>query len=294
MSTHRHTHQTAHNLRLAFFLNLGFTLAEIVGGLYTNSVAILSDAVHDLGDSISLGMAWYLENLAQRKGDARFTYGYRRFSLLGVLLTTSVLLVGSIFILVESLPRLMAPEPANARGMVIFALVGISVNGIAALRLRQGASFNARAVAWHLFEDVLGWVAVLAVSVILLFRPIYILDAILSILITLYISWNVIGNLRKTLALFLQGVPENMNIDEIDAQLRSIADVESTHHTHIWSLDGEHHVLTTHVVVDERLSKDAIVCLRHDLQTLISTLEISHSTIEIEFGDGDCGMAAAD
>ena len=291
---HNHTHQTSHNLRIAFFLNLGFTLAEIVGGLYTNSVAILSDAVHDLGDSISLGMAWYLENLAQKEGDERFSYGYKRFSLLGALLTTSVLLVGSIFIMIESIPRLMFPEPANARGMALFAIVGIIVNGIAVLRLRQAETMNARAVAWHLFEDVLGWIAVLVVSIILLFRPIYILDAILSVLITLYISWNVITNLRKTLALFLQGVPENIDIEEIDVRLRSIPEVESTHHTHIWSLDGEHHVLTTHVVVDESVSKESIVCLRRDLQTMLSSLDFSHSTIEIEFGDGDCGMAGAD
>lgn len=291
---HNHTHQTSHNLRLAFFLNLGFTLAEIVGGLYTNSVAILSDAVHDMGDSISLGMAWYLENLAQKEGDERFSYGYKRFSLLGALLTTSVLLVGSIFIMIEAIPRLMSPEPANARGMALFAIVGIIVNGIAVLRLRQAETLNARAIAWHLLEDVLGWIAVLVVSIILLFRPIYILDAILSVLITLYISWNVITNLRKTLALFLQGVPENIDIEEIDARLRSIPEVESTHHTHIWSLDGEHHVLTTHVVVDESVSKESIVCLRRDLQALLNSLEFSHSTIEIEFGDSDCGMAGAD
>ncbi len=290
-----HNHiQTSRNLRVAFFLNLGFALAEVVGGLYTNSIAILSDAVHDLGDSISLGMAWYLENLADRGRDGRYTYGYRRFSLLGALLTTSILLIGSILILIEALPRLVSPQPTNAAGMVIFAIVGILVNGGAALRLRHDATMNARAVAWHLFEDVLGWVAVLVVSIVLLFRPIYILDAILSIGITLYIGWNVIANLRKILALFLQGVPENIDIDKIDEQLRMITDVQSTHHTHIWSLDGEHHVLTTHVVVDEKLPKEAILCVRRDLQDLLNNLAFSHSTIEIEFGDGDCGMAPAE
>ena len=290
---HHHKNATHHNLRLAFFLNLGFTLAEVVGGLYTNSVAILSDAVHDLGDSISLGMAWYLENLSQRDRDQRFSYGYRRFSLLGALLTTSILIIGSIIILIEAIPRLVTPERANASGMAVFALIGITVNGLAVLRLRKDETLNARAAAWHLFEDVLGWIGVLVVSIVLLFRPIYILDAILSIVITLYISWNVIANLRKTLTLFLQGVPETINIEEIDNFLRSIPEVKSTHHTHVWSLDGEHHVLTTHVVVDEGLSKDAILCVRSDLQGLLSTLEFSHSTIEIEFGDGDCGMAAA-
>lgn len=288
---HHHSNNTRNNLRLAFLLNLGFTILEVIGGLYTNSVAILSDAVHDLGDSISLGLAWYLETLAQRDGDQRYSYGYKRFSLLGALFSTSILLIGSIVILIEAIPRLVSPEPTNATGMVFFAILGILVNGLAVFRLRHDGTMNARAVAWHLFEDVLGWVAVLIVSIVLLFQPFYILDAILSIVITLYISWNVIVNLRKTLTLFLQGVPENINIEEIDERLRSIPEVLSTHHTHVWSLDGKHHVLTTHVVVDEGLSMESIRCVRSDLQALLNTLDFSHSTVEIEFGEGDCGMS---
>lgn len=291
---HHLGNSTRKNLRLAFFLNLGFTVLEIFGGLYTNSVAILSDAVHDLGDSISLGLAWYLETLAQRDGDQRFSYGYRRFSLLGALLTTSILLVGSILILLEAIPRLVSPEPANATGMVVFAVLGIPVNGLAVLRLRHDGTMNARAVAWHLFEDVLGWVAVFVVSIVLIFWPFYILDAILSIVVTAYISWNVIANLRKTLSLFLQGVPDNIDIEEIEQRLCSIPEVISTHHTHIWSLDGKHHVLTTHVVVDEGLSKESIRCVRRDLQALLNTLDFSHSTVEIEFGESDCGMASSE
>jgi cobalt-zinc-cadmium efflux system protein len=287
-----HVHPTTKNLRLAFWLNFSFTLIEFFGGLLTNSVAILSDAVHDLGDTISLGIAWYLENVAHRESDQRFSYGYRRFSLLGAAVTTSLLLIGSIIILIEAIPRLTAPEPTNAAGMVLFAVLGILVNGIAVLRLRHDQTMNARAVAWHLFEDVLGWFAVLIVAIVLVFWPIYILDAILSIVITIYIAWNVFSNFRKTLTLFLQGVPENIDIDDIDKQLRSINQVQSTHHTHVWSLDGENHVLTTHVVVDAGLSKDAILCVRRDLQALLSTLSFSHSTIEIEFGEGDCGMAS--
>ena len=168
------------------------------------------------------------------------------------------------------------------------------MNGLAVIRLRHDETMNARAVAWHLLEDVMGWIAVLVLSIVLLFRPYYILDAIFSLGITVYIAWNVIANLRKTLALFLQGVPDNIDIVAIDERLRTLPNVQSTHHTHIWSLDGKHHVLTTHVVVDESLSKESILCLRGELQGLLNELAFSHSTIEIEFGEGDCGMAAAD
>ncbi|MCJ7568808.1 MAG: cation diffusion facilitator family transporter [Anaerolineales bacterium] len=278
------------NLRTAFFLNLAFTLLEVIGGFLTNSVAILSDAVHDLGDTLSLGLAWKLDRVAQRSRDQQFSYGYRRFSLLGAIISTVVLILGSMIILIEAIPRLFTPESANAQGMILFALLGVVVNGIAALRLRGEKSLNARAIAWHLIEDVLGWVAVLVVSIVLLFTDFYILDPLLSIFITIYILYNVLKNLKQTLAVFLQAVPENVDVASIDERLNEIEHVCSTHHTHVWSLDGEHHVLTSHIVVDEDVSKEQVVCIRKDILELVRELAFAHSTIEIEFGDDDCGV----
>ena len=289
-SNHVHIRGTGANLRTAFFLNLVFTLLEIVGGLMTNSIAILSDAVHDLGDTLSLGLAWQLDRVAQRGGDKQFSYGYRRFSLLGAIISTVVLIIGSMIILIEAIPRLFAPEHANAQGMILFALLGVVVNGLAALRLMGEKSLNARAIAWHLIEDVLGWVAVLVVSIVLLFTDFYILDPLLSILITIYILYNVLKNLKQTLAVFLQAVPENVDVASIDERLNEIEHVCSTHHTHVWSLDGEHHVLTSHIVVDEDVSKEQVLCLRKEILELVRELAFAHSTIEIEFGDDDCGV----
>ena len=289
-SNHVHNRGTEVNLRTAFFLNLAFTLLEVIGGFLTNSVAILSDAVHDLGDTLSLGLAWKLDRVAQRSRDQQFSYGYRRFSLLGAIISTVVLILGSMIILIEAIPRLFTPEHANAQGMILFALLGVVVNGIAALRLRGEKSLNARAIAWHLIEDVLGWVAVLVVSIVLLFTDFYILDPLLSIFITIYILYNVLKNLKQTLAVFLQAVPENVDVASIDERLNEIEHVCSTHHTHVWSLDGEHHVLTSHIVVDEDVSKEQVVCIRKDILELVRELAFAHSTIEIEFGDDDCGV----
>jgi len=288
---HEHHHESSNNIRIAFFLNLGFTILEIFGGLWTNSLAILSDAVHDLGDSLSLGLAWFLDQYSKRDRDERYSYGYRRFSMLGALLNTIVLIVGAFLVLSRAVPRLLEPERTNAPGMVVFALIGIVINGVAALRLRGDRSMNARVVAWHLLEDVLGWFAVLIVALILLFADVPILDPILSILITAYVLFNVVKNLRATLSLFLQGVPEGYDIDAIEKDIEGVENVQSTHHTHIWSLDGEHHVLTTHVVVDEDTSKEQILCLRDDIRDLLKSYDFFHLTVEIEFGDKDCGMA---
>lgn len=289
--SHDHSNDSTGDLRLAFFLNLSFTIIEIAGGIWTNSLAILSDAIHDLGDSLSLGMAWYLETYARKDKDKKYSYGYRRYSLLSALINTVVLIVGSVFILSRAVTRLFNPEPVDAKGMILFAVLGIIVNGLAMLRLRGGKSLNAQVVAWHLIEDVLGWVAVLIMSIVLLFTDLYILDPIFSILITSFVLFNVIKNLRKTLALFLQAVPENMDLEMIENRLLAIDNVCSSHHTHIWSMDGEHHVLTTHLVVEEDTSQDEVLCIKEDINQLSKEMDFLHTTVEIEYGDEKCSMA---
>jgi len=272
--SHSHHHHTDKNIKTAFFLNLAFTILEIFGGLWTNSLAILSDAVHDLGDSVSLGLAWYLDRYAQRGEDERFSYGYRRFSLLGALINTIILIVGAFFVLSQAIPRLIAPERANAQGMALFAVVGILANGAAVLRLKESKSMNAQVVAWHLLEDVLGWVAILIVSIILIFVDIPILDPILSVLISLYILYNVTKSLRETLGLFLQAVPENIIIETIEERLTSITGVESVHHTHVWSLDGEHHILTSHIAVAANTTKTQTIEIKRSVKSILHEYEI--------------------
>jgi len=277
-------------VRVAFFLNLGFTILEVVGGLWTNSLAILSDALHDLGDSVAIGVSWYLERLSAKGKNRRFSYGYRRLSLLASLITATVLLSGALFVLTEAIPRLIRPQHSNAQGMLLFSIVGIVVNGVAAFRLRGGKTMNARMIAWHLIEDVLGWVAVLVVSLMLLLRDIHILDPILSILITVYVLYNVVRNLRETVVLFLQAAPGSLDIDAIEQRLRAIPEVRSMHHTHIWSLDGQHHVLTTHVVVAEETPRDRILRVKKAFRDIAEGIGLEHTTLEVEYEDEDCLM----
>ncbi len=287
---HDHHHGDVKNIKLAFALNLGFTLLEFVGGYLTHSLAIMSDAMHDLSDSLSLGMAWYLERYAEKGATARFTYGYRRLSLLSALINTVVLITGSIIILAHAIPRLMYPEVPYAPGMLILSIVGVAVNGFAAFRTVQGGSMNARVVTWHLLEDVLGWVAVLVVSVILMFWDFYILDPMLSVLFTLYILYNVVRNLKQTLELFLQAVPAHIDLDEIEQSLRGLAKVQSLHHTHVWSLDGGSHVLTTHLVVDPETSREEVHVMKSHIRAMADRLSVEHITVDIEYADGTCVM----
>jgi cobalt-zinc-cadmium efflux system protein len=289
---HHHGHYHEHasgNIGLAFFLNLGFTVVEIVGGLWTNSIAILSDALHDLGDSFTLGASWLLQRKSRQGRDERYSYGYRRYSLLGALISAIVLLAGSVFILSEAIPRLTSPETPNARGMLGLAVLGVLVNGAAALRLRGDSSLNARIVGLHLLEDVLGWIGVLVVSLVLLVKDIPILDPILSIIITAYVLYNLTRHLRSTLGVFLQAVPGDIDVGEIREKLKTIEGVEEVHHAHTWSLDGEHHVLTAHIVVGDTTTFGQAARIKHEAKDLLKSLHFPHATLEIETLSEECG-----
>ncbi|MGA2363123.1 MAG: cation diffusion facilitator family transporter [Candidatus Aminicenantales bacterium] len=272
----------------AFFLNAGFTLVEIAGGLLTNSTAILADAVHDLGDSFALAQAWYFERLAGRRGEGAYTYGYRRFSLLGGLITTIFMLASSLFVLARAVPRLTRPDHADARGMAALAVVGIAANALAMRRLGKETGFSARTVALHLLEDVLGWVAVLVVAVVLLFRHVPILDPLLAILITLYVLGRAFRNLGSVVPIFLEAAPKGTDLDAISAAIGKIDHVRNVHHVHVWSLDGEHNVLSAHLVVDRDLAPEEYRRLKDDVRRVVGGLGLFHSTVEIELPEEAC------
>ena len=292
MHDHHHDHHTPHgvgNLRTAFWLNLTFTLIELVGGWWTGSLAILSDALHDLGDSVSLALAWRLAHLGERGCDGRYSYGYRRFTMLGALANIGLLVGGSLFMLSEAIPRLWQPEMPDARGMLLLAILGIVANGVAALRLRHEHSLNARTAALHLLEDLFGWLAVLVVSVVLLFVELPILDPVLSIGISLFVLYNASRYLYQAGQLLLQRVPHGINLEELERDLSQIPGVGAVHHTHLWSLDGEHHVFSTHLVLPRETSQAEAIEAKCAARELLHGIEIEHATIEIEYEGEVCG-----
>ena len=282
---HLHDHSATKNIATAFFLNLFFAILELFGGLFTNSVAILSDAVHDFGDSLSLGVAWYLQKVSVKKGDNRFSYGYKRFSLLGSIFISLVLVVGSIFIVIESTKRLASSQETDATGMVILAILGIFVNGAAVLRLKKGTSYNEKAVFIHMMEDVLGWIAVLIGGILMYFWDATFIDPLLSILITIWVLYNVYRNLSSTIAIMLQQVPKGVDMDALKTDFANIEKAHSVHDLHIWSLDGESHIMSVHLVMQENVSRDQVQQAKQRLKELAKNKGIGHVTVEIEFID---------
>lgn len=284
---HDHHHHATGNIKVAFFINLAFSAIELVGGLYTNSVAILSDALHDLGDSMSLGVSWYFQKIAQKDRDLKYSYGYRRFSILGAVINSLVLVAGSILILTEAIPRLFHPESPNAEGMMYFAIGGILANGLAAWKLSGGESLNERAVYLHLLEDVLGWVATLIASIVMHYTDSPIVDPILAMCISVFILSNVYKNLKDAMKILLQGTPEKIDIAKIQQELSSLPGVIDTHDCHAWSMDGQYNILSIHLVVTETdLSK--LATLKLQAKDLLRKARIDHATLELETAGERC------
>lgn len=276
------------NISIAFFLNFIFAIIELAGGLVTNSVAILSDSIHDFGDSISLGLSYYLQKKSNKKSDKNYSYGYKRFSLLGSVFISTVLAISSVFIVIESVKRIINPEQADATGMLFLSILGIIVNGAAVLRLKKGSSLNEKAVLLHLMEDVLGWIAVLVASIVMLFVKIPVIDPILSIAITIWVLTNVYRNLSQTLKIMLQEVPADVEIESLKYEILQLPEVESIHDLHLWSLDGKNHILTLHVVVNNNCSFEKLTQNKHEIRSIGEKHKIGHITIEFEKSNEPC------
>jgi cobalt-zinc-cadmium efflux system protein len=294
---HDHSHEAGHHhhgsrahsgILLAFVLNLSFAVIELIGGYMTDSVAVMSDALHDFGDAMSLAAALILERLAQKQANARFSYGYRRLSLLSAGLTSAVLVVGTAIIMRETLSRFSDPGQPHGLGMMGLAILGIGVNGFAAWRLKHGSTMNERVLSWHMIEDLLGWILVLIGGGAIHLAGLSIIDPILSMVFSLFIIYGVVRAFRETMGLFLQAVPAQLPIPEIKSMLGQIEGLCSIHDLHVWSLDGEKHVVTLHAVVDQGRDLSFAEEMKKRIRDVLSGFGDFHATIEIESDGIDC------
>lgn len=275
--------KTEKNILIAFLLNLLFSIFEFIGGIFTNSISIISDSVHDFADSISIGISYILEKISKKKPDETYTYGYLRYSVLGALLTTTILIVSSTLIIYNCIKRIITPVEINHSGMILFAIVGVIVNLIATLITQHGHSLNQKSVNLHMLEDVIGWIIVLIGAFIIKFTNITIIDPIMSILVSLFILINAIGNLKSIINIFLEKTPILISISEIKKQLVEIEGIIDVHHIHVWSMDGYSNFATMHVVVDKEIDD-----IKEIIKNKLLENNIHHSTIEIENKNDIC------
>jgi cobalt-zinc-cadmium efflux system protein len=283
---HSHHHRGNKNILVAFFLNASFAVIELIGGYLTNSVAIYSDALHDFGDSLALLFSYFAEKLSHREADKSFTFGYRRFSILSSLINGIILLIGSIFVIYEASQRILSPEKVSPEGMLGLAILGILVNSFVAFRLSKDDGMNSKMVMYHLLEDLLGWVAVLVVSVVLLFKPWYALDSILSILIALVILRGVYRNLIKVGLIFLQKFPDELEFEQLRDEVLNLDLISDIHAVKGWSIDDTTFYLRFHVLVPEDTKISTVDKLKAKIKQILISYNVTYSTVEFESVNG--------
>ena len=275
--------KTEKNILFAFILNLAFSVFEFIGGIFTGSVAIVSDAVHDIGDATSIGISFFLEKKSKRKPDANYTYGYARYSVIGSVITTLILLFGSVAVIYNAIVRIINPVEINYTGMIVFAVVGVAVNLSAALLTREGDSLNQKAVNLHMLEDVLGWIVVLIGAIVMRYTDIAIIDPVMSIGVSVFIFINAIKNLVEAVGLFLEKTPQGVNIDDIKEHICNIDGILDVHHIHVWSLDGHNNYATMHVVTNA-----APYDIKDMVRKELNEHGIGHATLELEVEGERC------
>ncbi len=272
------------NILIAFILNLFFSVFELIGGIFTNSVAIISDSIHDLGDAVSIGISYILEKKSKKQPDKNYTYGYLRYSVIGSIITTLILLVGSVLVVINAVKRILSPAEINYDGMIIFAVFGVVINFFAAFLTRNGDSLNQRAVNLHMLEDVLGWAVVLIGAVVMKFTEFAIIDPILSICVAAYIFVHAFSHLKEAIDLFLEKTPDGISVDEITHHISEIEGILDVHHIHIWSMDGINHYATMHIVTNADHEK-----IKNAVRKELNEHGISHATLELESEIENCG-----
>ena len=268
---------------VAFLLNLCFSVFEFIGGIFTGSVAIISDAVHDIGDAASIGIAYFLEKKSRRQPDTVYTYGYARYSVVGSVVTTLILLFGSCAVIYNAVLRILSPTEIRYDGMILFAIVGLIVNFCAAVFTSEGDSLNQKAVNLHMLEDVLGWAVVLVGAVVMRFTDFSLLDPIMSIGVAAFILIHAIRSLKEALELFLEKTPRGIEVDEIREHITEIEGVLDVHHIHIWSMDGQSNYATMHIVTDAEPHS-----IKEAVRDELKAHGIGHATLELEGKSEHC------
>jgi len=302
---HSHQHSASKGLTLAFWLNLIFSGIEFSGGIYTNSSAIMADAFHDFMDALAIGIAVLIEKISGKKRTQNYSYGYKRFSLLSAIIMSVMLLAGASLMIINAIHSFITPQTVNSTGMFLLAVLGLTINGFAFLRIKKSKdknhhhedesehdddhshNHNTKAIMLHLLEDVLGWVAVLIGSVLLYFTGWNWIDPMLAVGIAIFIGYNAISNLIDASKVLLQAIPKSVNIQQLSDEIKAIEGIESIHDLHVWSLDGNFNVGTLHIVIHKTNSHLLETIMQAALQ-LLKKHHVQHPTLQLEYSGNEC------
>ena len=264
---------------VAFFLNLSYAIVEFIAGGIFGSSAVLADSVHDLGDAIAIGISAFLESISNREEDSHYTLGYKRFSLLGAMITAVILMTGSVLVILENIAKIFHPQSVNDEGILWLGIIAIIINVLASLVIRKGQTKNESILSLHFLEDTLGWVAVILMAIVLRFTDWYILDPLLSLAISFFILSKALPRFWRTLKIFLDAVPEGVDIQKIKTDLAELDHVASINQLNLWTMDGLEKNAIVHVCMKEMGNMEAC---KESIRIFLKDCGFQNITIEVD------------
>ena len=264
---------------VAFFLNLIYAIVEFIAGGIFGSSAVLADSVHDLGDAIAIGISAFLETISNREEDSHYTLGYKRFSLLGAMVTAVILMTGSVLVILENIAKIFHPQPVNDEGILWLGIIAITINVLASLVIRKGQTKNESILSLHFLEDTLGWVTVILMAIVLRFTDWYILDPLLSLVISFFILSKALPRFWRTLKIFLDAVPEGVDIQKIKTDLAELDHVASINQLNLWTMDGLEKNAIVHVCLKEM---EHMETCKESIRIFLKDCGFQNITIEVD------------
>ena len=264
---------------VVFFLNLTYAIVEFIAGGVFGSSAVLADSVHDLGDAITIGISAFLETISNREEDNRYTLGYKRFSLLGALVTSIILMIGSVLVILENIAKIFHPQPVNDEGILWLGIIAITINIVSSLVVGKGKTKNESILTLHFLEDTLGWVAVILMAIVLRFTDWYILDSLLSLVISIFILTKALPRFWSTLKIFLDAVPEGVETGDLEKDLETLTNVKSVNQLSIWSMDGLENNAIIHICIKDW---EKIMETKEAVRQFLEERGVQNITIEVD------------
>ena len=269
---------------VAFFLNLSYAIVEFIAGGIFGSSAVLADSVHDLGDAIAIGISALLETISNREEDRQYTLGYKRFSLLGAMLTAVILMIGSVLVILENITKIVHPQPVNEEGILWLGIIAVVINVLASLVVRKGKTKNESILSLHFLEDTLSWLAVILMAIILRFTDWYILDSLLSLVISIFILTKVLPRFWSALKIFLEAVPEGLETGDLEKDLEALTNVKSVNQLSIWSMDGLENNAIIHLCLEDW---EKIMETKEAVRQFLEERGMQNITIEVDTSQSD-------
>lgn len=273
------------NLIVAILLNFSITAGEIIGGIISGSLSLLSDALHNFSDGISIVISYLALKVSKRQNNERLTYGYKRIEILSALFNAVVLLAISVFLFKEAFIKLRNPEPINSSLMIIVAVIGLIANLISVLILRDDShkSLNVRSAYIHLLSDTLSSLGVVIGGILIYLYKVYYIDPILTFLIGIYIIRETLSIIGETVEILMQAVPKGIDLKKIKEEIEMLDEVKDLHHVHIWRLNDTNIHFEGHINLKENLTATEIVPLYEKIEKILKNYGITHSTLQIEY-----------